>query len=675
MNNPLRTLRRSALLQAIALCVLLPSFVMLPTNVHANPQGGVVVAGAAEILQGEDFDPAFLEILQSSDKAIINWEDFSIGEGETTRFNVPGVTSATLNRVISGNPSAIYGNLISNGKLILVNQNGIVVGPGGAIDAFGGFIGSTLDINDGDFLNGGDDVFSGSSVAGVTNFGSIVSGGGDVILLGNFIDNQGTIGAVDGTIALGAGGDILVSQAGEAKISIRAAGPGGDVGINNSGDIRGGSVELKAHGNVYAQAINNSGMIRASGATTNANGRVILTARSADGSGGSIVNTGEVRANNADGSGGFIMVDAGGDGGIADIDGVVKANGIGNTPGGSITILGETIGFGPNADVAANGSEGGAVIIGSADETTSVSAAPGSSITANGSVGNGGTVIVSGNNDSVISLDGTIEARGAQTGGLVAVTGGSVSVGATGMIDASGGVDGGFVNVDATNGVATINGTILADGATGNGGFVSVKGSDGVTVGPNALISASGEVNGGTVLIEATDGEASISGTVNANGATGNGGVITVKGADGVTLSSTGSLNANGGTNGGVITVDGGNGTATVNGQINANGTTGNGGQVIIDAEGGTNIGTGAQINANGGTNGGVIDVDSGGDTVIGGGATLSATGGSGAGGRITVSGQDVTLMAGPTNLNVNGATGAGELAVGGSFQGVSTLR
>src|SRR5690606_39101860 len=135
-------------------------------------------------------------IMQSSDKAIINWADFSIGEGETTRFNVPGATSATLNRVTSGNPSAILGNLISNGKLLLINQNGILVGPGGSIDAFGGFIGSTLDIDDHDFLNGGDDVFMGTSGAGITNYGSIVSGGGDVILLGNFIDNQGTIGAV-----------------------------------------------------------------------------------------------------------------------------------------------------------------------------------------------------------------------------------------------------------------------------------------------------------------------------------------------------------------------------------------------------------------------------------------------------------------------------------------------
>ena len=520
-----------------------------------------------------------------------------------------------LNRVISGNPSAILGNLISNGKLLLINQNGILVGPGGTIDAFGGFIGSTLDIDDNDFLNGGDDVFMGTSAAGITNFGTIVSGGGDVILLGNFIDNQGTIGAVDGTIALGAGGDILVSQAGEAKISIRAGGAGGNVGINNTGDIRGGSVELKAHGNVYAQAINNSGMIRATGATTDANGRVTLSARSADGNaGGSIVNTGEIRANNADGSGGFIMVDAGGAGSQLDIDGVVKANGLGDTPGGSITLLGESISLGSNADVSANGSEGGAIIIGSADETNSISAAPGSKVSANGSVGNGGSVILAGNSESVLTLNGTIEAKGATTGGFISATGGSVTVGATGLIDASGGVDGGFVSLEATNGVATINGTVLADGGSGNGGFVSVTGSDGVTVGPNGLISASGAVDGGQVLI------------------------------------------------------DGGDGEATINGTVNANGTTGNGGQITINAEGGVSIGTEASVNANGGVNGGLIDIDSGAETYVAG--SINAIGGSGVGGRVNISGEDVVLAAGAASVNVDGGSGGGQIAIGGSFQG-----
>ncbi len=171
MNNLLSSLRRSTWLQALALCLLLPSFAMLPTTVNANPQGGVVVSGAAEILQGEGFDPAFLEIMQSSDKAIINWQDFSIAAGESTRFNVPGATSATLSRVTGGNLSAIYGNLSSNGKLILVNPNGILVGPTGVIDAFGGFIGTTLDIDDNDFLAGGDDVFVGGSSAHASNSG------------------------------------------------------------------------------------------------------------------------------------------------------------------------------------------------------------------------------------------------------------------------------------------------------------------------------------------------------------------------------------------------------------------------------------------------------------------------------------------------------------------------
>ena len=616
MKNLLSTMRRSTLLQAIALCLLLPSFAMLPSNLNANPQGGIVVEGIAEILQGENFDPAFLEIMQSSDKAILNWEDFSIGEGETTKFNVPGAGSATLNRVTGANLSSIYGNLISNGKVILVNQNGIMVGPGGVIDAFGGFIGSTLDIDNADFMNGGDDVFTGSTANGVTNLGTIISGGGDVILLGNFIDNRGTLGAVDGTVALGVGGDILVSQAGEARISVRGPGVGGDVGISNAGDIRGSSVELKAHGNVYAQAINNSGMIRATGATTSG-GRVILSARSADGTtGGSVASTGEVRATNADGSGGFIMADAGGAGGVLNIDGALNASGIGDTPGGTVMLLGEEIGLGASADVRADGSIGGAVIIGSADETTGIRAAAGSRVSAGGSSGVGGAVIVSGTADSVIALDGTFEAKGATTGGMITVAGGDVSVGATGVLNASGAVDGGLVGIDAAA-TADIQGMVLADGGSGNGGFISIEGDDGVTVGPAALISASGEVDGGTVFIESSDGSVTVDGTVNANGVTGNGGVINVKGADGVS------------------------------------------------------IGTSANLNANGGTDGGVISIDSvGGDTIIGGSANLSATGGSGKGGEISVSGENVTLRAGNAVFDASGGSGGGSVKIGGEFQG-----
>ena len=307
----LKTMRGAVWLQGLALAVLFPSLVLLPGAAVANPKGGVVAHGAVEILENID-NPAFLQIMQHSDKAIINWADFSIGAGEHTQFIQPGQMAAVLNRVVSGNPTAIAGLLSANGKVVVVNQNGIVVTPGGVVDAAGGVVLSTLDIADGDFLDGMDDSFVGTTAAGVVNYGTVMSAGGDVVLLGNFVDNQGIIGAPDGVVALGAGGNIVVHAQGENKISVMAPGAGAATGVSNSGTISGAAAELKAHGNVYTLAINNSGMIRATGSAT-IDGRVVLTSRSADGKvGGDIENSGEVKANNADGSGGFVMIDGAG---------------------------------------------------------------------------------------------------------------------------------------------------------------------------------------------------------------------------------------------------------------------------------------------------------------------------------------------------------------------------
>jgi len=80
---------------------------------RANPAGGTVAAGSATIA-GEG--TALTTIHQTSDRAILNWQGFSIGLGEVTRFIQPGAGSAALNRVLSGNPSQLLGTLQANGQ-------------------------------------------------------------------------------------------------------------------------------------------------------------------------------------------------------------------------------------------------------------------------------------------------------------------------------------------------------------------------------------------------------------------------------------------------------------------------------------------------------------------------------------------------------------------------------
>lgn len=97
-----------------------------------------------------------LLIHQTSDTAIVEWKDFTISVDETARFSQPSQSSTILSRVIVRQPSEIYGTLQSNGMVYLINQNGILIGPSGKIDTSGGFLASTLNLVDAEFLSAGE---------------------------------------------------------------------------------------------------------------------------------------------------------------------------------------------------------------------------------------------------------------------------------------------------------------------------------------------------------------------------------------------------------------------------------------------------------------------------------------------------------------------------------------
>jgi filamentous hemagglutinin family protein len=192
--------------------------------VLALPQNGSVIAGAANI---GNSSANFLEINQQTQRAIIDWSSFSIANGETTVFNQPGISAATLNRVTGGNLSEIFGHLKANGSLYLINPNGILIGSTGVIDV-NTFIASTLNINNNAFMSGGDMIFSGNSNASIQNFGTINAMEGDVFLISRKIENAGTINAPQGAVGLAAGEpadgenlEVLLKASGGQRIFIR----------------------------------------------------------------------------------------------------------------------------------------------------------------------------------------------------------------------------------------------------------------------------------------------------------------------------------------------------------------------------------------------------------------------------------------------------------------------
>ena len=85
---------------------------------HANPIGAAVVAGQASFATSGN-----TLTVTNTPNTIINWQGFSIGANEITRFAQQSASSAVLNRVIANNPSNILGSLQSNGRVFLVNPS------------------------------------------------------------------------------------------------------------------------------------------------------------------------------------------------------------------------------------------------------------------------------------------------------------------------------------------------------------------------------------------------------------------------------------------------------------------------------------------------------------------------------------------------------------------------
>ena len=128
--------RTTALAGAARLAVITAAAALgLPAlPAFANPEGGVVTDGAATI---QSTGPGRLDVIQSTSKAVIDWQRFGIREGEHTNFRQPDAGSITLNRVTGPDPSAIMGRLTANGQVWLVNPNGILFGPNANVDVGG----------------------------------------------------------------------------------------------------------------------------------------------------------------------------------------------------------------------------------------------------------------------------------------------------------------------------------------------------------------------------------------------------------------------------------------------------------------------------------------------------------------------------------------------------------
>lgn len=359
---------------------------------RANPLGEQVVAGAAGFERGGNA----LTVTQGTDRAIINWNSFSIGAGEITRFIQPNSSSAVLNRVITAsNPSQIYGALQANGQVYLINPAGVFVGPGGVVDT-ASFVASTRDIANDEFMRGGNLNFTGSSDAAILNQGKIDARQGDVFLVARQVSNEGQIMASDGTVGLVSGTEVCLQALGPHSYKVRLLdvadgsvvrkAADGVAEVINQGVIEAANAELEATGNYLSMAIRNTGTIRATGVRPNADGSVTLT-----GGEGDVLNQGVVAA--------------------------LRKNVEGKTVGGDISVAAKNITLDPGSIVTAAGEEKGGKIAIDAKDTILA----GGKIAAGSGKGKGGDIVVTGERVGLVKAE--VDASGATGGGQVLVGG------------------------------------------------------------------------------------------------------------------------------------------------------------------------------------------------------------------------------------------------------------
>jgi filamentous hemagglutinin family protein len=220
------------------------------THAIANPTGPTVVHGNATLSTSGN-----TLTVTNSPGAIINWQRFGIASQEITRFLQQSGASAVLNRVTGGNPSAILGQLQSNGAVFLVNPNGVVFGAGAQVNTTS-FTATTGQISDGSFLagtaapNGGATITVGgplrvSGSAALTSTTATIEGGitaeGNLsITAAGSINVNGGISAHNITLVSGSG-----TSTGGSGISV-----GGGVTLTTPGSISGGTIVLTSGSSV-----------------------------------------------------------------------------------------------------------------------------------------------------------------------------------------------------------------------------------------------------------------------------------------------------------------------------------------------------------------------------------------------------------------------------------------
>lgn len=568
--------------------VLAASLSLFSGGVYALPVAPTVASGTAAFSTS-----ANTLTITNSPNAIINWQGFSIAANEITRFNQQSISSAVLNRVTGIDPSQILGSLQSNGKVFLINPNGIIFGQGSRIDV-GGLVASSLGISNQDFLNGNYNFAAGATAGAVINQGAITTtAGGMVWLISPNVENSGIITSPTGSVMLAAGQSVNMIDPQRPEIAVVVTAPA-DQAVNIGTILtQGGST------GIFGSLVNQQGIINANSAVVGENGRIFLKSTTGTTLGKDSV-TSANGIDKADGGKVVVLSD-----GHTEVAGSISATGgVNGGDGGFVETSGNSIDF-STANVNASAPKGKAGLwlidptnlnIGLAEATTIASTLNGgtnSSQTATGNINVNSGITWTSSNALSLTADYSLNVN-APISGL----NGSLFLTGKGLSGSTAGAPG--IAIYAP--VSTRSTTLLGTGSSGNNvtsGGIGVLVSESVTTSNGDLtvtgIGGAGVGSAGGTGVEVRSGIGGPYGSLTAG--TGNI-IITGTGGKGGYVCPDGCFGKNGGT--GVL----------LTGSVTTSGTVGN----VADATVGSIVITGT-----GGDGGTPNDIDEAGSSGSGG--------------------------------------------------------
>lgn len=285
------TLQSSTTFCRKRLPLVIATHLLIATHAYAGPSGGKVVGGDGEIQQAGNHT----RIDQRSERLAIEWDTFSLRRNESVRFNQPSENSVALNRILDNNGSEILGRIDANGRVILMNPNGVFFGRSATVNV-GSLVATGLMIDTHEFLNG-DIVMKGmdGTSGAVVNRGMIQAAtGGNVALIGKRVENDGLISANLGHVALAAAEQAVLTFDDQGLLGVRIdeATLESKVGVINRGKIQAMEGKILLSGSVtkdlFSRAVNRGDLGGALGAEVHEDGSFSI------GSGVGIANNGDL---------------------------------------------------------------------------------------------------------------------------------------------------------------------------------------------------------------------------------------------------------------------------------------------------------------------------------------------------------------------------------------------